>query len=276
MTRRITAVLSGGGAKAAAHLGALRALHDRGVVPTRYVGTSMGAVIGCGLAAGLSHAELTRRLLAVRDREVFRIDRRGVLLGMFARSLLKPEPFRATLEQLLPATRFADLALPLSVTATDLDSGELVVFGDGGTDIPLLDALAASCALPLYFPPYLLEGRRLGDGGLRAVVPLEVAARFPAELVVAIDVGAGFDSPPNGAEPRLPALVRLHGDAQRTLMAANTAVQRELWACHPGRPPLWWIRPKVRRGDTFATEQVRWYLEEGARAAEELLDARKA
>lgn len=276
MSRRITAVLSGGGAKAAAQLGALRTLHAHGIVPTRYVGTSMGAVIASGLAAGLSHAELEGRLLAVKDRDVFRIDRRGMLLGMFARSLLRPEPFRATLEQLLPAARFADLRLPLSVTATDLDTGELVVFGDGGADIPLLDALAASCALPLYFPPYLVDGRRLGDGGLRAVVPLELAARFPADLVVAIDVGAGFDSPPNGKEGRLPALLRLHGDAQRALMATNTAAHRELWACRPGRPPLWWIRPTVRRGDTFATEQVRWYLAEGARAAEELLAAEKA
>jgi len=275
VSQRVTAVLSGGGAKAAAHLGALRALKAAGIVPTRYVGTSMGAVIASGLAAGLTHEELEVRLLAVRNREVFRIDRRSLLMGMFARALLRPEPFRHVLERMLPAATFSQLGLPLSVTATDLDSAELVIFGAGGSEVPLLDALCASCALPLYFPPYLLEGRRLADGGLRAVVPLEVAARFPADLVVAIDVGPGFDTLASEAGQEPPALLRLHGDAQRALMASNTAAQHELWLRTPERPPLLWIRPRVRRGETFAIEQLRWYLDEGERAANEVLGARK-
>ena len=147
MSERITAVLSGGGAKAAAHLGALRALAAAGLAPTRYVGTSMGAVIASALAAGAGFAEVEARLLSVRNREVFRIDRRAVLMGMFARSLLRPEPFRQVLERLLPVPRFSELQVPLSITATDLDSGELVVFGAGGSEVPLLDALCASCAL---------------------------------------------------------------------------------------------------------------------------------
>jgi NTE family protein len=275
VSQRITAVLSGGGAKAAAHLGALRALQAAGLVPTRYVGTSMGAVIASGLAAGLEHAELEARLLAVRDRDVFRIDRRGLLMGMFARSLLRPEPFRQVLERLLPVASFAELQLPLSVTATDLDSAELVIFGAGGSEVPLLDALCASCALPLFFPPYLLDGRRLADGGLRAVVPLEVAARFPADLVVAIDVGSGFDTVPSESGWEPPALLRLHGEAQRALMASNTAAQHELWLRTSERPPLLWIRPQVRRGETFAIDQLRWYLSEGERAANEVLAIRK-
>ena len=275
MSEQITAVLSGGGAKAAAHVGALRALHAAGLVPTRYVGTSMGAVIASGLAAGASHAEVEARLLSVRNREVFRFDRRALVMGMFARSLLRPEPFRLVLERLLPVAHFSELRLPLSVTATDLDSGELVVFGAGGEDVPLLDALCASCALPLYFPPYLLDGRRLADGGLRAVVPLEVAARFPADLVVAIDVGSGFDTLPAKSEREPPALLRLHGEAQRALMASNTAAQHELWLRTPERPPLVWIRPRVRRGETFATDQLQWYLAEGERAAQEVLATRE-
>jgi NTE family protein len=275
VSERITAVLSGGGAKAAAHVGALRALHAAGLVPTRYVGTSMGAVIASGLAAGASHAEVEARLLSVQNREVFRFDRRALVMGMFARSLFRPEPFRLALERLLPVASFSELRLPLSVTATDLDSGELLVFGAGGEEVPLLDALCASCALPLYFPPFLLDGRRLADGGLRAVVPLEVAARFPADLVVAIDVGSGFDTLPAESEREPPALLRLHGEAQRALMASNTAAQHELWLRTPERPPLLWIRPRVRRGETFATDQLRWYLAEGERAAQEVLATRE-
>ena len=91
---RIIAVLSGGGVKAAAHLGAMRALLAEGMTPTHYVGTSMGAVIGCGLAAGLSPEEVSRRLLAVSQREIFALDRTSLLKGMWARALLRPEPFR--------------------------------------------------------------------------------------------------------------------------------------------------------------------------------------
>jgi NTE family protein len=273
--REITAVLSGGGAKAAAHLGALRALQVAGLRPTRFVATSFGAVIATGLAAGLTHEEVVARLLTVRERDVFRLDRRALLQGMFGRALLRPEPFRATLERLLPVQRFAELLRPLSVTAVDLDSGALLVFGDGGEDVPLLDALCASCALPLFYPPFLLEGHRCADGGLRAVVPLEVAAGFSADLVVAIDVGSGFDTAAQEAGPRPPALLRLHGDAQRVLMASNTAAQHELWLRTAGRPPLLWIRPRVRRGETFATDQLHWYVAEGQRAAEAALAARK-
>lgn len=271
----LTAVLSGGGAKAAAHLGALRVLREAGLVPTRYVGTSMGAVIACGLAAGLSCEEVEARLLTIRHRDIFRLDRAGLFRGVFARSLLRPEPFRRALEHLLPAARFRDLRLPVSVTATDLDTGELLVFGAGGEDVPLLDALCASCALPLFFPPFPIGERRCADGGLRAVVPLEVAARFPADLVVAIDVGPGFDTPLESAGREPPALLRLHGEAQRALMSSNTLAQRTLWLRTAGLPPLWWIRPRVRRGETFATDQLRWYIEEGEHAARAVLAERR-
>ena len=269
-----TAVLSGGGVKAAAHLGALQVLEEAGFSPTRYIGTSMGAVIATGLAAGLSHPEVAARLAGVKQRDIFRLDRSGLFKGIFARSLLRPEPFRRALEQLLPVSRFDELGTPLSITATDLDRGSQLVFGAGGEEVPVLDALCASCALPLFFPPYLLGGRRCADGGLRAVVPLDLAARFPADLVVAIDVGSGFDTPDevNGREP--PALLKLHGDAQRVLMASNTVLTHEVWQRTPGRPPLLWIRPRVRRGETFATEQLRWYMEEGARAARAMLQER--
>ena len=275
MTDRITAVLSGGGVKAAAHLGAVRSLQAAGLAPSRYVGTSMGAVVATGLAAGLSPGAVAERLFAVKRSDVFAVDRTAVLKGLFARSLLRPDAFRRTLERLLPVSRFADLAVPLTVTATDLDTGEALLFGADGEDVPLLDALSASCALPLFFPPFVLRGRRCADGGLRAVVPLEAAARFPADLVAAVDVGAGFDMEPETRGVRQPALLRLQGDAQWALMASNTALQRALWAATPGRPPLLWIRPRVRRGETFATEQLRRYVEEGERAATGALASRK-
>ena len=264
---RVVLVLSGGGAKAAAHLGAVCALAAAGVTPTRYVGTSMGAVIATGLAAGLTPDRVADRLMSLRHRDVFAVDRTALIRGVWARALLKPEALRRTLEGLLPVKAFAELQAPLSITATDVDSGEHLTFGDGGEDVPLLDALCASCALPPFFPPFALGGRRCADGGLREVVPLSAAARFEADLVVAVDVGSGFDMEPNRSGPRQPALIQLQNDAQRVLMASNTALCRALWLATPGRPRLLWIRPRVRLGETFATDQIRWYLAEGERAA---------
>jgi NTE family protein len=272
----ITAALSGGGAKAAAHVGALRVLAAAGVVPTRYVATSMGAVIAVMIAAGVSLEDIADKLRAIRRSEIFRVDRTGVLRGWFAPSLLRAEPFRKVLERLLPVSDFSALGIPLSITATDLDSGELLVFGDGGEAVPLLDAICASTALPPFFAPYPLGGRRCADGGLRGVVPLEVAARFPAELVVAVDVGSGFDLAPDPEPRREPALLALMNDAKRILMASNTAAQHALWLRTPERPPLLWIRPQVRRGETFATEALEWYFAEGERAARDALLAHRS
>lgn len=270
MSRAVTAVLSGGGVKAAAHLGALEVLAQTGLVPTRFVGTSMGAVIGAGLAAGLSLVQVQARLRAIRRNDVAALDRTAFVRGVFAPSFFKGPPLRETLGRLLPVARFADLKLPLSVTATDLDTGELVVFGAGGLDEPLADALYASCALPVFYPSVALAGRRLGDGGLRAVLALEVAARFPADRVLAIDVGPGFDSGPS-REREPPALIRAHNDSQHVLMAANTALGLALWRATPKRPPLIYVRPAVHRGETFSVEQLDDYLEAGRVAARRAL-----
>ena len=274
MSRQVTVVLSGGGAKAAAHLGALEVLAQAGIIPTRLVGTSMGAVIGAGLAAGLSIAEVLGRLRAIRRDDVASLERTALLKGVFAHALFRGERLKATLERLLPVTRFGDLKLPLSVTTADLDSGELVLFGAGGLDAPVAEALYASSALPVLYPPAEIGGRRLADGGLRAVLPLEVAARFPADLVVGIDVGPGLDAAPVPEGKPAPALIRAHNDGQFVLMAANTRLALELWRRSPELPPLLYVRPAIRRGETFAIERLGEYVAAGRAAASQALAER--
>ena len=264
-------VLSGGGAKTAAHLGACRALKEAGFEPTWYVATSMGAVVAAGLASGVGNDELLERMVEAGPRGIVR-DPLTPVAGLYLRSLLKPAPLRAAIEAMVPARRFADLSVPLTVTAVDLDTGELVLFGSGATNAPLVDVLCASCALPLYYPPVLLNGRRLGDGGLRAVVPLEPAAELEVELVLAVDVGPGFDLPPATEMSRVPPMLRAHDDALGILMAANTESQLALWRGDPSRPPLVYVRPRMERNSTFRVERVREYANEGRRAAREALE----
>ncbi len=264
-------MLSGGGAKTAAHLGACRALKEAGFEPTWYVATSMGAVVAAGLASGMGNDELLERMAEVGPRGIVR-DRWSPVVGLYLRSLLKPAPLRATIEAIVPVRRFADLTVPLTVTAVDLDTGELVLFGSGARDAPLIDVLCASCALPLYYPPVIMNGRRFGDGGLRAVVPFEPAADLDVELVLAVDVGPGFDLTPSANPPPAPPLLRAHDDAVGILMAGNTQSQLALWRADSGRPPLVYVRPQVERHTTFRVDRVREYAHEGRRATREALE----
>jgi NTE family protein len=264
-------VLSGGGAKTAAHLGACRALREAGFEPVWYVGTSMGAVIAAGLASGVANDELLERMADVGARGIVR-DPLAPVAGLFLRSLLKPGPLRSAIEALVPVRRFADLTVPLTVTAVDLDTGELVLFGAGAQTAPLVDVLCASCALPMYYPPVVIDGRRFGDGGLRCVVPLEPAAELDVELVLAVDVGPGFDLPAPAEAARVPAMVRAHDEAVGILMAANSESQLALWRADPSRPPLVYVRPRTERNATFKVDRVREYANEGRRATREALD----
>ena len=231
----------------------------------------MGAVVAAGLASGIGNDELLERMAEVGRRGVVR-DPFAPVAGLYLRSLLKPAPLRAAIEAMVPARRFADLTSPLTVTAVDLDTGELLLFGAGAANAPLVDVLCASCALPVYYPPVILNGRRLGDGGLRAVLPLEAAADLDVDLVLAVDVGPGFDLPPPEAAQRIPALIRAHDDATGILMAANSESQLALWRRESGRPPLVYVRPRVERHATFRVDRVREYANEGRRAAREALE----
>jgi NTE family protein len=266
----VTVVLSGGGAKAAAHVGAVRALTESGLKPLRFVATSMGAVIAAGLASGMAEDELLTRLEEVGGRGISR-DPVALFRGLFARSLLRPAPFRRAIESLLQARRFGDLTVPLTVTVTDLDTGELLLYGAGARDAPLVDVLVATCALPFYFPPAGLDGRRCGDGGLRGVLPLEAAAHAGIDPVFAVDVGPGLELAAGKAADPGPALVRAHDEAVGTLMAAHTSEQLARWRAEAGRPPLTYVRPAIERYATFRVERMRDYVEQGYRATREAI-----
>jgi NTE family protein len=256
-------VLGGGGAKSLAHAGAWKALQERDAQITHIIGTSMGAVIGAALAGGPGMDELLRTARSLRTKD-FAAARLGTLLkGFFAASLFGARGLTRTIARLVPATRFDELKIPLTVTATDLDTGELMLFGSGARHVaPLHDALYASCALPLYFPPVVIDGRRLADGGLRAVLPLQVAAKLPVDLVVAVDVGPGFDEAITpGVKSPVPPLVRAHGEAVRIMMAAQTERAIGVWAADA--PRLVVVRAVVEREATFAVGQADRYFDAG-------------
>ena len=265
----VIAVLSGGGAKAAAHVGAVQALFERGLAPTRYVGTSMGAVVAACFASGQSYPEVLRLITTLKRSDVA-VFSPGTLLGPFATSLLLEEPLRRTIRRLVPVERFSDLQVPLSTTAADVETGELIVFGAGGyEDVPLEDALYASCALPLYYPAARIGQRRMVDGGLRAVLPLDVAAEFDHDLLFAVDVGPSLYSEPAEDSMPVPPMLRAHGEAMRILMAAQTEHTVARWK--QASAPLVLVRPVRERQATFALDSMVRYIEEGYRTANRAL-----
>lgn len=286
---KVVAVFGGGGAKSLAHLGAWKALTEAALTPSHLVGTSMGAVIAAACASGASYDELVIAARSLSQRDVATVDPLALVKGMFASHLLRPAGLRRAIERLVPATRFDQLRIPLTVTATDLDSGELVLLGPqplvpplhvvergSGGEVGLHDALYASCALPLYYPPARIEGRRLADGGLRAVLPLDVARSIPADLVVAVNVGPGFDEPPqppSAALSRLlpPPLIRAHGEAIRVMMAAQT--ERAIADWPKDAPRLIVVRAVAEREATFAVGAGERYLEAGYRKTRAALTA---
>jgi NTE family protein len=122
--------------------------------------------------------------------------------------------------------------------------------------------LYASCALPLYFPPVVIEGRRLADGGLRAVLPLQMAAELRVDLVVAVSVGPGFDeATAQGAQSPVPPLVRAHGEAIRIMMAAQTERAIAEWPRNAARLVV--VRAVAEREATFAVGQADRFFEAG-------------
>lgn len=203
---RVALVLSGGGAKGLAHIGVLRVLDSLGVRPDLVVGASMGSVVGGMYASGLparvidslartlpvSHLfrtfdpEAPRALGGLQPLVVWEHGERGFTLQSAAvreadaNALLNAALARGNV---IARGDFDRLPIPLRVVATDLATREAVVLAGGD----LARAVRASIAIPFIFAPERIDGRFLADGGLSANIPVEIARRAGADVVIVSD-----------------------------------------------------------------------------------------
>lgn len=225
--------LGGGGARGLAHIAMLEAFDELGVKPGIISGTSIGAIFGAGYASGISGKELrahTKEVLSprfglVRDLFAARSQPFQRFINPFSAraSFLDPH---AVLELVMPKAvkrTFGDLQIPLKIVASDFYDQEPIVFTDGA----LLDAVAASMALPVIFQPVMFEKRAMIDGGLTNPLPFDLLNK-DARIVVAIDV--------TGAP--VPDAKRLSPTAFEALFASaflfeNTIVKEKLKAQAP-------------------------------------------
>lgn len=262
-------VMGGGALKGLAHIGAWKAVQEAGVTVAGIIGTSIGAMVGVAFAGGRSVEEMEAFARTLRRRDMIRLNRRAVWInGIRAASVFRGDPLRDYIRGLLPTDRWSELHIPMVVNVVDLASGETVWLGHrGNTDIPLVDAVYASCALPVLFPLAEVDGRFLMDGGVQEMLPLQRASDMGATRIIAIDAGAGPD-----ADARLVAKEGLVAVQQRIFAIMAGQKRRDAVRDWTG-VPLTFVRPDLEDRGGFDFDQIEYFLEEGYRATREALSA---
>jgi len=174
---KIALVLGGGAARGFAHIGVIKALEAQGIVPDMVVGTSAGAVVGALYASGMKGFDLQQVALGMQEETVadWTLPDRGVLKG---------EALQDFINQKVKNLPIQKLPRLLGVVATDLQSGEMVLFRTGNTGM----AVRASSAVPGVFQPVEINGRDYVDGGLTSPVPAQSARNMGADFVIAVDI----------------------------------------------------------------------------------------
>jgi NTE family protein len=175
-TKSIGIGLSGGGARGSAHIGALRALLNRDIVPEVVAGTSAGAIVGALYAAGKSPDEM---MTFIRRSKLFKLVSFGLPSGGFAKLDYLKDRFA---ECGLPET-FEELERPLHITMTNLNTGQLEVRSSGS----LYDVIVASCSIPLVFEPVEIDEQVYVDGGVLCNLPIS-PLRESCDFVIGVNI----------------------------------------------------------------------------------------
>lgn len=175
---KIVLALGGGGARGFAHIGVLQVLEEAGIEIWGIVGTSMGALIGSTFAAGSDLYYLERLLEYISWEEIIDI-------GLPRLGLINGNKIQIIIDLLTKGKNFEELAIPFWAVATDLQTGEAIIFKKG----PLATAVRASISMPGVFTPVIIEGQYLVDGAVAAGIPVEIARQMEPDLIIAINVG---------------------------------------------------------------------------------------
>lgn len=181
----IALALGGGAAKGFAHIGVIKALEAQGIVPDIVIGTSAGSLVGALYASGKSGFELQEMAIPF-DKWQF-ID-----WGMPNRGLMKGDALTKFVNSAVGGRAIEKFPKKYGAVATDLQSGEPIVFRSGDAGIAVL----ASSSVPLAFQPVTIRGRQYVDGGLTSPVPVRLAHDMGASFVIGVDIS---DKPANGS-----------------------------------------------------------------------------
>jgi NTE family protein len=261
VSKRIALVLGGGGLKGFAHIGVLRALEERGIVPDVFAGTSIGAMIGGAYLSGATVDTLADRAKALRRKDLFRLNHFGMLLDrMRSPSIYLEEPLRE-LCTVIPDVTFEELPKRLLVNTVDLDAGSRIVWGLPGLEkISVRDAVYASCALPGFFPPGRVGDRTCIDGGVVDNLPVSIASQW-ADIIIAVDVGSSDASQEALAAGQ--GFATIYMRAATMMMHALQQFPLERWS----GPPMVLVRPRVDDANWLSFTDTESNIEQGYKAA---------
>ena len=180
---KIAVVLGAGASKGFAHIGALKVLASHRVPISMVVGTSVGSFVGSLYAYGYNPYELQTIAFAVQKDDIadYIIPDNGFIKG---------EKLENFVNQKVKYTTIDKFKIPFYAVATNIQNGEEAVFGRGNTG----RAVRASCSIPGVFNPVLIGGKAHVDGGVVSPVAVDVARRYGADVVIAIDISSSLSA----------------------------------------------------------------------------------
>jgi len=208
--KKVGLALGGGGARGLAHIGVLSVLEEEGIGVDAIAGTSMGAIIGGAYACGVTPRELKRMVVRylkspefqssvihaispgnnVKDPRITQIisaylkSRYHMMRTLFKPGAVPLQDFQSMINYFIPDQKIQDTRIPFRAVATDLISGDQIVFTEGS----LREAVLASCAVPGAIDPFKNGDMLLSDGGITSLVPVNVLRESGADMVIAVTV----------------------------------------------------------------------------------------
>ena len=183
---KIGLALGGGAARGFAHVGVIQVLEEAGINPALVTGTSAGSLVAALYASGKNGTQLQKVAETMEESTIA-----DWTLPFFGRGVLRGEALAKYVNVQVGQKPIEAMPMPLGIVATDLNSGNDMLFqrGDTGT------AVRASSAVPAVFTPVKINGHEYVDGGLSSPVPVRAARKMGAELVIAVDIS----SPPEAS-----------------------------------------------------------------------------
>ena len=184
--------LGSGAARGLTHIGVLKALEEKNISVNYISGSSIGALIGAAYAMGMPLSEMESIALKTDWKMMAKI----FLPTLSLSAIVNDKYLGEFLFSLFGDKKFEDLNIPLSVIATDLDSGKMIIIDSGN----LLKAVRASMSLPMLFSPVVYQNQKLVDGGLVNPIPVDIVKSQNVDRVIAVNL-RGF-SPINSSLPK--------------------------------------------------------------------------
>lgn len=227
--KKLYLALSGGGGHAAAHAGVLRALDREKMDVSGIAGVSGGALVAAAWAGGADLEQLVEQASRLHP---------WMWVRGWGGGLLSGTRLGMMIDEFVPVARFEGLRIPVVVVATDVDTGDRVVLREGD----VREAVRASCSFPGVFPPMVLNGRRLYDGGISTVIPTRLAREMAGEaaVVVAVDCNSGTRWPAADSFVALAlraGVTLLRGRSRGELQGADLVIA-------PSMGESGWMRPR--------------------------------